>query len=121
MYAELIILQQSRVALFSQGTWHMGGLSQDDKQRALMALGLLLLLLSGVQSTRLLCPCDLSGKNTRECSHFLLQGIFPTQASNHLQHWQMDSLPLSHPGSPIWSLLLLLLSHFSRVQLCATP
>ena len=33
--------------------------------------------------------------------HFLLQGIFPTQESiPHLLHWQMDSLPLSHLGSP---------------------
>ena len=36
--------------------------------------------------------------------YFLLQGIFPTQESNpcllcHL-HWQVDSLPLSHLGSP---------------------
>ena len=38
--------------------------------------------------------------------HFLLQGIFPTQASNlHLLcflHWQVDSLPLHHVGSPYW-------------------
>ena len=47
--------------------------------------------------------------------HFLLQGIFLTQGLNlSLLHWQTDSLPLSH-------LLLLLLSRFSRVQLCATP
>ena len=36
--------------------------------------------------------------------HFLLQGIFPTQGSNphllHLLHWQEDSLPLCHLGSP---------------------
>ena len=44
--------------------------------------------------------------------HFLLQGTFPekiqgrssTQGSNlslqHLLHWQADSLPLSHQGSP---------------------
>ena len=36
--------------------------------------------------------------------HFLLQGIFPTRWSNpqllHLLHWQVDSLPLSHLGSP---------------------
>ena len=33
--------------------------------------------------------------------HFTLQGIFPTQGSNlHLLHWQADSLPLSHLGSP---------------------
>ena len=33
--------------------------------------------------------------------HFLLQGIFPTQRSNPcLLHWQVDSLPLRHQGSP---------------------
>ena len=33
--------------------------------------------------------------------HFLFQGIFPTQGSNsHLLHWQVDSLPRSHQGSP---------------------
>ena len=39
-----------------------------------------------------------------ECCHFLLQGIFLTQGLNlHLLcllHWQADSLPLSHMGSP---------------------
>ena len=38
-----------------------------------------------------------------------------TQGSNlrlqYLLHWQVDSLPLSHPGSLQWRLLLLLLSH----------
>ena len=36
--------------------------------------------------------------------HALFQGIFPTQGLNprllHLLHWQADSLPLSHLGSP---------------------
>ena len=33
--------------------------------------------------------------------HFLPQGIFPTQGSDLcLLHWQADSLPLSHLGSP---------------------
>ena len=33
--------------------------------------------------------------------HFLLQGTFPTQGSNPcLLPWQVDSLPLSHQGSP---------------------
>ena len=36
--------------------------------------------------------------------HFLLQGIFLTQGSNSpllsFLHWQVDSLPLSHLGSP---------------------
>ena len=38
------------------------------------------------------------------CCHILLQGIFPTQKSNLsllcLLHWQADSSPLSHVGSP---------------------
>ena len=46
----------------------------------------------------------LSWQNTGASCHFLIQGIFPTQASNphllHLLHWQEDSLPLSHLGSP---------------------
>ena len=37
--------------------------------------------------------------------HFLLQGIFLTQGSNpylfYLLHWQVDSLPLHHLGSPV--------------------
>ena len=38
-------------------------------------------------------------------SHFLLQGIFLTQVSNTCcLHWQADSLPLSHHGSPTCTL-----------------
>ena len=44
-----------------------------------------------------------SGKNTGVGCH-LLQVIFLTQESNprflHLLHWQADSLPLHHLGSP---------------------
>ena len=62
--------------------------------------------------TRLLSPWDSPGKNTGVCSHSLLHGIFPTQGSNPrllcLLHWQVDSLPLSHEGSPTAPLLLLL-------------
>ena len=36
----------------------------------------------GLQPTRLLCPWDSPGKNTRVGCHFLLQGIFLTQESN---------------------------------------
>ena len=57
-----------------------------------------------VWPTRLLCPWNFSGKNTRVGCHFLLQGIFPTQRSNphllHFPHWQVDSLPLVPPGKP---------------------
>ena len=55
----------------------------------------------GLWPARLLCPWDFPGKNTGVGCHFLLQGTFPTQGSNlHLLHWQMDSLPLRHLGSP---------------------
>ena len=69
------------------------------------------------------CPWDSPGKSTGVGS--LLQGIFPTQGSNQsLLHWQADSLPPEPLGNSIrykGMLLLLLLSHFSHVQLCATP
>ena len=48
-------------------------------------------------------------------------GIEPV--SLFLQHWQAGSLPL-HPLESLLDpllLLLLLLSHFSSVRLCATP
>ena len=39
-----------------------------------------------------------------------------------LLHWQLVSLSLAPPGKPSFSyVLLLLLSHFSHVQLCVTP
>ena len=48
--------------------------------------------------------CASPNKTTGVGSHFLLQGIFPTQRLNlsllHLLHWQVDSLPLSHLRSP---------------------
>ena len=55
-------------------------------------------------------------------SHSLLQGIFPTQESNWgLLHCRQILYQLSYQGSPYISMLLLLLSHFIRVRLCATP
>ena len=52
----------------------------------------------------LLCPWNFPGKSTGVRCHFQLQGIFPTQGPNSyllcLLHWQVDSLPLSHLGSP---------------------
>ena len=75
---------------------------------------------SVAQSCLTLCnpmDCSPSVSSVMEFSHgifqarilewvaiFLLQGIFPTQGSNphllHLLHWQADSLPLHHLGSP---------------------
>ena len=49
----------------------------------------------------LLCPRNFPPKNPGVGCHFPLQGIFLTQGSNpHLLHWQVDSLPLRHLGSP---------------------
>ena len=56
----------------------------------------------GLKPDRLLCPWTFSGKNSAVGCHFLLHRIFPNQElSPCLQHWQVDSLPLCHLGSPI--------------------
>ena len=59
----------------------------------------------GLKPTRPLCLWNVPGKNTGASLHFLLQGIFLTLESNptllRLLHWQADSLPLCHVGSPI--------------------
>ena len=55
-----------------------------------------------VECSRLLCPRDSPGKNTRVgcCTH--LQGIFLTQGLNPrllcLLHWQAGSFPLAPPA-----------------------
>ena len=58
----------------------------------------------GLRPTGLLCPWKFPGKNIGVGCLFLLQGIFPNQGLNMcllwLLHWQADSLPLSHLGSP---------------------
>ena len=60
----------------------------------------------GLQPTRLLCLWDFPGKNAEVGCHFLLQGIFLIQRLNsHLLHWQVDSLSLSHRGSPLYDLV----------------
>ena len=52
-------------------------------------------------------PWDFPGKITGVGCHFLLQGIFPNQGPNTgLLHWQEDSLPESHQGSPYEALRL---------------
>ena len=59
-----------------------------------------------LRKVKLPSPRDFPGKNTGVGCHCLLQ-IFPTtQGSNpHVLRWQVNSLPLSHQGSPS-SLLL---------------
>ena len=52
-------------------------------------------------SSRLLCPWNLPGKNTEMGCHFLPQGIFLARGPNPcLLHWQAGSLPLSYLRSP---------------------
>ena len=54
----------------------------------------------GLYATRLLCPWDSPGESTGVGCRFLLQEIFLTRGLNlSLQHWQMESIPLSHHGS----------------------
>ena len=56
----------------------------------------------GLESSRILCPWDFSGRNTGVGCHFLLQETFPTQGLNPgLLYWQEGSLPLSYQGSPL--------------------
>ena len=59
----------------------------------------------GLQPARFHCPWSFPGQNIGVGHHFLHQGIFSTQGSNqsllHLLHWQANSLPLHHLGSPL--------------------
>ena len=69
-------------------------------------------------------PWDSPGKNTGVGCHFLLQRMFLTQESNPCLYAFCIGRGFFAPGTT-WeapkSLLLLLLSHFSRVRLCVTP
>ena len=57
-------------------------------------------------------------------SHFLLQGLFLTQAWNsglpHLLHWQAGSLPPAPPGNPLCILWVLTNAHY-RVPTVPAP
>ena len=57
----------------------------------------------GLLPISLLCPWDSSGKNTVVACHFLLPGSSWPRNWPHilrLLHWQVDSFPLHHMGSP---------------------
>ena len=57
-----------------------------------------------LQPTRLLCPCDSPGSNTRVGCHALFQGNLPDPGTELMflmsPHWQLGSLPLAPPGKP---------------------
>ena len=61
----------------------------------------------GLYPTRILCPWGFPGKDTGVSCHALLQGIFLTQGLNqhilYLLNWQVGSLSLVPPGSPLGS------------------
>ena len=72
---------------------------------------LLVLPPHGLSRAGLLCPWDFPDKNTGVGRHALLQRIFPTQGSIEPESpaLQVDSLPLSHGGSPACASTLFLL------------
>ena len=66
-----------------------------------------------------LCPRNFPGKNTGVgCHLFLPPGTLLDPGSNphflHLLHWRADSLPLSHPRSPIVMFAYVLISPSSQ-------
>ena len=66
----------------------------------------------------LFCPWNSPDENTGMGCCFLLQEDSPDQVSDPcLLHWQVDSLPLSHQGSPIvneWNTFSILLKRYSE-------
>ena len=72
---------------------------------ALALFGMMGFLLSWADQKPVLGPWDFPGKSTGVGCHFLLQGIFPSQGSNPgLPHCRQTLYPLSHQGSPSFSL-----------------
>ena len=75
----------------------------------------------GLRPTGLLCPWKFPGKNIGVGCLFLLQGIFPNQGLNMcllwLLHWQADSLPLSHLGSPYICVHIYIYMHL-HINIC---
>ena len=69
--------------------------------------------------TRLLGPWAFPGKNAGVSCYFFLQRIFLTRGLNpcllSLLQWQADSLPLSHLGSPLLVLKILVLCQLPLV------
>ena len=45
-------------------------------------------------------PWDFPGKNTGVGCHFFLQGLFPSQGSNHVSHIADRFFTVNHQGAP---------------------
>ena len=75
------------------------------------------LLLHGLWPTKLLCPRDSPGKNTRVGCYAFLQGIFSTQVSNPgLLYCKQLLYHLSHQGSPSTLLRLVISLQFQLLD-----
>ena len=86
-------------------------------QRRLLLLCLTLLWPHGLLSPRLPRLWDLSGKNTGVGFHFLLWRIFLSQGSNlRLVRLQVNSLLLSHQGSPVKEILSIKEELYTQVK-----
>ena len=74
---------------------------------------------------RLLCPCNFPTRNTGMGCHFLHQGIFPIQGSNSCPGSSVLAGGVFTTGTTrethMCHTMCHVLSHFSHVQLCATP
>ena len=80
---------------------HQGSPSHKSKAKQIRSVVSDSLRPHGLRPTRLLCPWGFPGKGTGVSSHFLLQGIFPTQGLNPgVLHCRQTLYPLSPQGSP---------------------
>ena len=76
---------------------------------------------NGLETARLLCPWESTGKNTALGSHSLLHGIFLTQGSNlDVLHCRWILYHLSHEGSHS-EIQFSSVQSLSRVRLFVTP
>ena len=120
------------VSIYCAKSWNWSEITATDcTSLVLEVTSLLLLLLSrfscvrllathGLQPTRLLHPWDFPGKSTGVgCHCLLLQAVSGPQSSKILIaesdrfcSFQVDSLPLSHMGSPVFSKCFLLKIHY---------
>ena len=111
----LLHCRQIIYCLNHQGRLHQDHESQSERETHSVVS-------DSLRSHGLYSPRNSPGQNTGVGSLSLLPGIFPPQGSNPgFPHCRWIIYQLSHKGSPSGAMLLLLLSHFSRVRLCVTP
>ena len=103
---EVLIIKNSVVAQYWANSMHFKVSHVDKFYHWVIVMLFSCLTVSDSQTPwTVVCQAPLSlgfpSKNTGGGCHFLLQGIFPIQGLNwSILHWQADSSPLSHLGSP---------------------